>query len=71
MGPHVPVGFWQKTDSNVVMQIVEVAKTVPPLTRHYVKGHQDAEKKQKDLTLPEIYNIHADNSATQMRHETS
>jgi hypothetical protein len=69
MGPHVPVGFWQKTDSDVVMQIVEVAKTVPLLTRHYVKGHQDAEKKKKDLTLPEIYNIDADNSATQMRHE--
>jgi hypothetical protein len=69
MSAHVPVGFWLKTDSDVVMQIVEEAKKVLELTRHYVKGHQDNEKKKKDLTLPELYNIDADNSATKMRHE--
>jgi hypothetical protein len=42
----VPVGFWLKTDSDVVMQIVEAARQVPQLEHKYVKGHQDGEKRR-------------------------
>jgi hypothetical protein len=69
MRSSVTVGFWLKTDSDIIMQIAEEAKKVPQLSRHYVKGHQDDKKKARELTLPEIYNIDADKSATKMRHE--
>jgi hypothetical protein len=65
----VPVGFWLKTDSDVVMQIAAAAKEIPHLQRIYAKGHQDGKKKKADLTQPESYNIDADASATIMRHE--
>jgi hypothetical protein len=42
---------------------------VKHLERHYVKGHQDAVKKPKDLTQPKLWNIDADESATTMRFE--
>jgi hypothetical protein len=34
----VPLGFWNKTDSDVVMQIVAKASQIS-ITRHYIKGH--------------------------------
>jgi hypothetical protein len=64
----VPLGFWNKTDSDVIMQIVEEARHTT-ITRHYVKGHQDDFKKRSEMTLPEIYNIDSDASATAMRYE--
>jgi hypothetical protein len=64
----VPLRFWNKTDSDVVMQIVEEARHLT-ITRHYVKGHQDDVKKRSEMTLPEIYNIDSDPSATVMRYE--
>jgi hypothetical protein len=63
----VPLGFWNKTDSDVVMQIVAEARHLT-ITRHYVKGHQDDVKKRSEMTLPEIYNIDYDASATVMRY---
>jgi hypothetical protein len=66
---YVPVGTWLKTDSDIVMQIVEEAAKAVTLTRHYVKGHQDTAKKKEKLTLPELYNCDADASATTMRFE--
>jgi ribonuclease HI len=65
----VPVGFWLKTDSDVVIQIVETARQVPKIERKYVKGHQDGKKKKADLTQPEILNIDADKSATKMQYQ--
>jgi hypothetical protein len=65
----VPVGFWLKTDSAVVMQIATASKEIPHLQRIYVKGHQDGKKKKADFTQPELYNIDADASVTIMRHE--
>jgi hypothetical protein len=65
----VPVGFWLKSDSDIVRQIVAEARKVQHLARIYVKGHQDAVKKTKDLTQPEFFNIDADKSATKMHFE--
>jgi hypothetical protein len=63
------VGFWLKTDSDVIMQIVTLAKKVSNLARVYVKGHQDEKRKHSNLTQPELFNIDADVSETQMCHE--
>jgi hypothetical protein len=67
----VPVGFWLKTDSDVVRQIVAMTKQVQNLERVYVKGHQEEKKKRSELTQPELFNIDAAASATQMRYETT
>ena len=66
---HIPVGFWTKTDSDVIMQIIEEAANVSLLTRHYVKGHQDTNKDGKALTYHESLNVDADASATKKRYE--
>jgi hypothetical protein len=65
----VPVGFWLKTDSDVVRQIVAMTKQVQTLERVYVKGHQEDKKKRSELTQPELFNIDADASTTQMRYK--
>lgn len=66
----IPVRFWLKTDSDVVMQIVKEAKRLPELTQDYVKSQQqDGKKQKKDLTQPEIYNIDSNKLATKMRYE--
>jgi hypothetical protein len=67
LAPYVPIGFWTKSDSDVVRQISEETKHIHELKRTYVKGHQDQEK-DKQLTRAEIYNIEADHEATAMRH---
>ena len=64
---YVPTGFWLKPDSDIIMQLADELKKTPALQRKYVKGHQDREKKKKDLTLAELYNTEADDEATLMR----
>ena len=66
---YVPTGFWLKPSSDIIMQLVDELKTTPNIQRHYVRGHQDLIKKKKDLTLPELYNIKADDEATIMRFQ--
>jgi hypothetical protein len=66
---HMPTGFWLKPDSDIIMQLVEELKTLPEMKRHCVKGHQDATKKHKELTLPETHNTAADAEATIMLFE--
>ena len=45
------------------MQLAKELKTMPKLKCHYIKGHQDAKKKKKYLTLPKRYNIEAEAKA--------
>jgi hypothetical protein len=45
----VPAGFWLKPDSEIIMQLVEETKTANGPQQHYVKGHQDLVKEQKDF----------------------
>jgi hypothetical protein len=67
MAKTVPAGIWLKPDSNIVLQIVQEAKSITHLHRIYVKGHQDKVKKNSELTQPERFNIDAYELATKMR----
>jgi hypothetical protein len=67
---YVPLGFWNKPDSDAVRQICDEVKHIHDMKRIYVKGHQDLAT-GKQLTRAELCNIEADHEATAMRHSMS